>query len=74
VNLSIGKTFSMPWEGIKLKFHVDATNAFNHPSFGIPNQYLSGSSGPGTPYTSLANISTVQVGGRNVQLGARLSF
>ena len=74
MNLSGAKTFSMPWEGIKLKIHADAINAFNHPSFGLPNQQLSGSSGPGTAYTSLTNITGVQVGGRNIQLGARLSF
>ncbi|MGA2169719.1 MAG: TonB-dependent receptor [Terracidiphilus sp.] len=74
VNLSAAKTIKLPWEGIELKAHVDAVNAFNHPSFGVPNQYLSGSSGPGTPYTSPANISWVQVGGRNVQIGMRVSF
>lgn len=74
VNLSGGKTFSMPWEGIKLQIRADAQNAFNHPSFGLPNQYLGGSNGPGTAYSNNTNITWTTVGGRNVQLGARLSF
>ncbi len=36
VNLSGSKTFSLPWEGIKMQIRADAQNAFNHPSFGVP--------------------------------------
>jgi hypothetical protein len=74
VNLSGSKVFSMPWEGIKLQIRCDAQNAFNHPSFGFPNNQLGGSSGVGTPYTSNTNITTTTVNGRNIQLGAHLTF
>ena len=40
----------------------------------LPNQYLGGSNGPGTAYTNNTNITWTTVGGRNVQLGARLNF
>jgi hypothetical protein len=74
VNLSGARTFSLPWAGVKLQIRADSVNAFNHPSFGVPNQNLSSSSGPGTVYTNITNITTTTVGGRNLQLGARLSF
>jgi hypothetical protein len=76
VNLSMGKTFSLPWEEVKIQFRCDAQNAFNHPSFGVPSDIsLGGSAGPGTPYTS-ANVAlnTTTVGGRTLQLGLRLTF
>jgi hypothetical protein len=74
VNLSGSKVFSIPWEGIKLQIRCDAQNVFNHPSFGNPNTQLGGSSGVGTPYTNNTNINYTTVGGRNIQLGARLTF
>jgi hypothetical protein len=74
VNLSGARTFSLPWAGVKLQIRADSVNAFNHPSFGVPNQNLSSSSGPGTVYTNITNITITTVGGRNLQLGARLSF
>jgi len=75
VNLSGSKIFSIR-ENIKLQIRADAQNAFNHPSFGVPGDAsLGGSSGPGTPYTTgTTTINTLTVYGRNVQLGARLSF
>jgi hypothetical protein len=81
VNMSINKTFSLPWEGIKLQIRADAQNAFNHPSWGLPGQSgitLTAPNGatPGTAYNGpdTNQITTNEVGGRNVQLGARLSF
>jgi hypothetical protein len=97
VNLSAGKTFSLPWEGIKLQIRADAANAFNHASFSPPGggvnlvTDVNGNSiqKVGQPYTwyktiKAADGSAVQVGtnqingttvgGRNVQLGARLTF
>jgi hypothetical protein len=74
VNLSGAKTFSFPWERVKLQIRCDAQNAFNHPSFGVPNQYLGGAAGVGSPYASNTNITTTTVGGRNIQLGAHLEF
>ena len=75
VNLSGSKIFSV-WESIKLQIRADAQNAFNHPSFGVPGDAsLGGSNGPGTPFTTgTTTINTLTVYGRNVQLGARLTF
>jgi hypothetical protein len=72
VNLALGKTFSVG-EQVKLQIRGDATNAFNHPSFNLPNSGLTCTT-PGVPCTSTANITSLTVGGRTMQLGARLSF
>jgi hypothetical protein len=99
VTLSGGKTFSLPWEGMKLMVRVDANNALNHPSFENPggggavslktrSQVLASdgktvlvpAQNPGDPYNTspyASNDTTINgltVGGRTVQLGARLSF
>jgi hypothetical protein len=93
VNLSAGKTFSVPWEGIKLQIRADAANVFNHASFSPPGggvNLTTDANGNvtqqiGQPYTWLKTlsdgtqvgtnqISGTTVGGRNVQLGARLTF
>jgi hypothetical protein len=36
MDLGVGKTFPI-WEGVNLKFRVDAFNAFNHPNFQTPS-------------------------------------
>jgi hypothetical protein len=72
VNLSASKTFAI-WESVRLQIRGDATNAFNHPSFSLPNSSLVCTT-PGVPCTSNANVTGVSQGGRNMQLGARLSF
>src|SRR5258708_2856295 len=75
VNLSGGKTFSVPGrESIKIQIRGDAQNAFNHPSFANPGTQLGGSNGVGTPYTNATAISSLTVYGRNIQLGARVTF
>jgi len=83
VNLSAGKKFTVyktSSRDVKLQIRADASNAFNHPSFGQPSSGLSASSGqlPGQQYGAGAagsqQINSVTVGGRNVQLGARLEF
>ncbi|WP_263382350.1 TonB-dependent receptor [Granulicella arctica] len=75
-NLSAGKKFTI-YEQVKLQIRADATNAFNHPSFGVPQQSLS----KGTPgvafnenYFNGNQITSTTVGGRTMQLGARLEF
>lgn len=84
-NLSAGKTFFLPWEGVQFQLRADATNVFNHASFGPPTGTLSGSSGAGQPYswyTTDANgnqvgtnqINWTTVGGRSVQLQGRITF
>ncbi len=76
VNLSGSKSFALGREGVRLQIRADAQNAFNHPSFGVPSDVsLGGSSGPNTPYTSgTTAIRTTTQGGRNIQVGAHLSF
>jgi hypothetical protein len=76
-NMSASKAFAIPWrEGIQIQFRADAQNVFNHPSFGTPNNTGLGNSvdGAGTPYTGTTPITGVTVGGRNLQLGLRVSF
>jgi hypothetical protein len=77
VNLSAFKEFSLPWEGIKLRFSFTSTNAFNHPSFANPTGTLAGAAGVGQPYQWSANpqqISSVNVGGRYSEMQLRLIF
>ena len=79
VNLSGSKTFSLPWEGVKIQFRCDAQNAFNHASYGVPADVslgnTTGTGGVGLPYnTGTTVLNTATVGGRNVQLGLRLTF
>ena len=85
VDLSGFKEFSLPWEGIRLRFSSSFTNAFNHPAFSNPSGTLQGSNGPGTPYswyTTNSNgqqvgtqqISGTNVGGRTGELQLRLTF
>jgi len=77
-NLSAGKEFSI-WEQVKFQLRCDATNAFNHPSFGAigggsnGNFGLSGGS-PGAPVTGNAVLSSTTVGGRDLQLSGRITF
>lgn len=75
VNLSLGKTFSMT-EQVKLQIRADATNAFNHPSFGVPQNNLP-NVGAGQAYPEnlfSQQISSTTVGGRNMQLSAHFTF
>jgi hypothetical protein len=72
VNLSAGKTFDYR-ERYNLEIRGDATNAFNHPSFGPPNASLVCTT-PGVGCTSTANVTSLSVGGRSMQLSARFTF
>jgi hypothetical protein len=78
VNLSAGKSFFLPWEGIAFQFRADATNAFNHASFAGPTiTTLSGSAGVDQPYSYTVGqqqITGTSVGGRTVQITGRISF
>jgi hypothetical protein len=77
VNLSAGKTFVLH-EQIELQIRADATNAFNHPSFGQPNLGLvsggDGSTASNPFFGSPTNITSLTVLGRSMQLNARISF
>ncbi len=75
VNGSLGKVFHI-WEATQLQIRADATNVINHPGFGTPNGSLTagGAGGGGVFSTGSSTINSVAVGGRTIQLGARLSF
>jgi len=64
-NASMGKTFHIV-EGVNLQFRADATNVFNHPNFDAPNGNFN-DQGAGI-------ISGTTVGGRNMQISARIEF
>ena len=79
VNLSGGKVFSLvPGDHpVQLRIRIDANNAFNHASFGQPTGTLTGSGGPGTPFTYASTpqqITGTTEGGRAVQFSAKLTF
>lgn len=76
VDFSLGKTFSLPrQERMKLQLRFDAANALNHPSFGQPNAALNPTAlARQQADPSVGKIRGVTVGGRNLQLGARLYF
>jgi hypothetical protein len=65
VNFSLGKNFSL-WRESKFQLRMDSTNILNHPSFGLPDSTI----GPG----HTAQITSVTVGGRTVELLGKLSF
>jgi len=65
INFSLGKTFAIH-ENIHMQIRADATNIFNHPSWGTPDYNI----GPGHN----GQISATTVGGRTMQLYGRFSF
>ena len=74
VNLSAGKTFSIA-DGVQVEIRADATNAFNHSNFGLPNTSLSPGGPASDPFQgSDTSITTLVGGGRRMQLNARVSF
>lgn len=89
VNFSLGKSFAI-WEQVHLQIRADANNVLNHPSFNLPNSSLIVCSSTATPgcanasadaiaagtaiATGSSTITGVTIGGRTMQLGARLTF
>jgi hypothetical protein len=65
VNLAVRKTFKI-YERVSFDFSANATNAFNHASFGQPDLQIGG--------THQAAITTVAQGGRNIELIGKLRF
>ena len=65
INLSLAKTWHFT-ERIGFTLRGDFINAFNHPSFDLPNNDVSNS--------GVATITSVSNGARTIQLGARLFF
>jgi hypothetical protein len=63
INLSFGKTFHYK-ERFQFELRGDFINAFNHPSFGVPNSNVIAGASEGT-ITGVANAArTIQVSGR----------
>jgi hypothetical protein len=84
VNMSAGKVFDIH-ESVKLQLRLDATNAFNHTSYGQPNGLLNSSSTPGAIYSgngvggtpgvaSSGQITGTKESGRVLQAAFRLQF
>lgn len=74
-NLSMGKTFHLN-ENVGLQFRADASNVFNHPSFDAPDGNFNDPVNLSTPDRpqGAGTISNTTVGGRNMQISARISF
>ncbi|HEX4020356.1 MAG TPA: TonB-dependent receptor [Acidobacteriaceae bacterium] len=66
VNFSLGKNFHV-WESVAFQIRADATNVFNHASFGQPGNNAIGNG-------QSAQITGTTVGGRTMQLYGRISF
>ena len=64
INFSLGKNFPI-WKTVFL-LRADATNVFNHPSFGLPDVNI----GPG----HTGQINSLTNGGRALQLLGKISF
>jgi Carboxypeptidase regulatory-like domain/TonB dependent receptor-like, beta-barrel len=74
-NLSLGKTFHFA-EGVGLQIRADASNIFNHPDFDAPDSNFNDPvnlSNPDRPQGA-GTIGNTTVGGRNMQLSARIAF
>jgi hypothetical protein len=74
-NLSMGKTFHL-LENANLQLRADASNAFNHPDFDAPDGNFNDPvnlSTPGRPQGA-GTIGGTTVGGRSMQISARLDF
>ena len=66
VDLSIYKNFAVR-ENLKLEIRAEATNAFNHPNFGIPTLYTD------VPSTFM-NQTFTETAPRIIRLGAKIIF
>ncbi len=77
VDISLAKTFSLHWEGVKLDIRGDAYDAFNHINFANPDANVGYTSG-GALADPTAGEVTGPAGGngnrRIIQLGARFTF
>lgn len=77
MDLSLGKTFLLHWEGIKLDVRADAYNVLNHINFANPDANV-GYTSAGVLADPTAGELTGPAGGngnrRIMQLGARLTF
>ncbi len=74
IDFSIGKSFGVSELGEDGQFQIrlDATNIINHPSFSDPGASIGPPSNPAA--SGAGQITNTTVGGRVIQLGARLTF
>ncbi len=68
VDISVFKDFAIR-ERLRLELRADATNAFNHPSYNIPNLYVDVSTA-----TTFLNPTSTEVTPRIIKLGAKIIF
>jgi hypothetical protein len=74
-NAELGKTFHIV-QGVNLQLRADATNVFNHPNFDAPDGNFNDPvnlSNPDRP-SGAGTIGGTTVGGRNMQISARIEF
>jgi len=71
LDMSLFKSFPIPFRESALEFRADAFNVLNHPSFGNPGSSLTGTSGQSINSTRFSGIIP---DARVVQVAARLSF
>lgn len=74
-NASLGKTFHL-FERASLQFRADASNVFNHPNFDAPDGNFNDPVNLSTPDRpqGAGTIGGTTVGGRNMQISARIEF
>jgi outer membrane receptor protein involved in Fe transport len=65
IDVSIYKSFSIT-ERWKMQVRAEATNAFNHPNFGVPNLYVDS--------PNFLNPTATETAPRIIRLGARVIF
>jgi hypothetical protein len=75
INAGLSKSFAIR-EGMKLQFRAEAFNLFNKPQFGVPNVLLFNAN---RTYAGTGGSITITqggggLGGRNLQLGLKLTF
>jgi hypothetical protein len=68
LDLSVYKNFSIR-EGLHLQLRGEATNAFNHPTFNVPNLNVDVSTA-----TTFLNPTSTEVTPRVIRLGAKIIF
>jgi hypothetical protein len=71
INASLHKVFPI-WGNVKLDFFANCTNFPNHPSFGDPDGNIDNGN-PANP-TDHGQINSTTVGGRNIEMVAKLKF
>ncbi len=71
IDMSLFKTFAIPFHESAVQLRADAFNVLNHPTFGNPNSGLSGSSSQAVNSTRFSGILP---DARVIQVSARLSF